>query len=237
MKILLVAATPQEISPLMHWMQASASHVIDDTFFWGATLQLKVLLTGVGSTATAWHLGVSLTKERPDWVINAGIAGALDLNLALGAVVQVVSEHFADLGAEDADGSMLSLVELGLLPPNEFPYTDGVLRLPEQSVVPFLPVVEGITVNRVHGCSSSIEQVKARFPTAAVESMEGAAVYYGCLHAQVPFVQIRAISNYVAPRDRSTWQIGLAVQQLNNVLIDILATLLSDLAASNGTIG
>jgi len=55
--------------------------------------------------------------------------------------------------------------------------------------------------------------------------MEGAAFFYVCLQEKAPFIQIRSISNYVGEQDKSKWEISLAVKNLNNVLLDILAEL------------
>ena len=78
--------------------------------------------------------------------------------------------------------------------------------------------VTGITVNTVHGNTESIEAIQERInPT--VESMEGAAFFYACEEAQVPAIQIRAISNYVEKRSRENWNVPLAVKNLNDWLI------------------
>jgi futalosine hydrolase len=50
--------------------------------------------------------------------------------------------------------------------------------------------------------------------------MEGIAFHYACKQAKIPFLQIRAISNYVTPRNKSEWEIPLAIQNLNQYLIE-----------------
>ena len=55
-----------------------------------------------------------------------------------------------------------------------------------------------------------------------IESMEGAAFFYACRKAGVPFIQIRAVSNYVEKRNRDAWQIGLAVKNLNTFALELL---------------
>ena len=55
--------------------------------------------------------------------------------------------------------------------------------------------------------------------------MEGAAFFYACLMMQVPFLEIRSISNHVEPRNRAAWDIPLAIGQLNEVLIGMLKSL------------
>ena len=58
-----------------------------------------------------------------------------------------------------------------------------------------------------------------------VESMEGAAFMYACLIHQVPFAQIRAVSNVVEKRNRAAWKMAEAIQRLKarRVVIDSLS--------------
>jgi futalosine hydrolase len=57
---------------------------------------------------------------------------------------------------------------------------------------------------------------------AEIESMEGAAFLFACNQTKVSCRQIRAVSNYVEKRDRSKWNIPLAITNLNKVLIDFI---------------
>ena len=52
--------------------------------------------------------------------------------------------------------------------------------------------------------------------------MEGAAVFYACKMNNVPCLQVRAISNYVEPRNKENWQINLAINNLNNWIINFI---------------
>ena len=52
--------------------------------------------------------------------------------------------------------------------------------------------------------------------------MEGAAFFASCKRAGGDFIQIRAISNYVEKRDKSKWQMPLAIQNLNDFLINFV---------------
>ena len=221
MKILLVAATVFEILPQLNRLGLSnmpgpGQAIQSDG------LEIHFLVTGVGMHATAWHLASVLSQKSFDLVINAGVAGALDPNLNPGEVVFVVSEQFGDLGAEDADGSFLSLSDMGLLSPNTPPFSEGKLINPRAEDVQFLPGVQGITVNTVTGTKASIEEIRKRFPEAQIETMESAAVFFGCLESQTPFMGIRSISNYVEPRNRDNWELEKAIQSLNSTLEDIL---------------
>jgi futalosine hydrolase len=214
--LLLVSATPYEIAPTLAYLDEHP-----------APQRVEALITGVGVVATAWALGRRLALDpRPQLVVQAGVAGAIDRSLALGDVVHVVSERFADLGVEEADGRFTDLFELGLIERNEPPFRDGALLNPQAREAGFLPRVQGLTASTVHGYAPSIEAVRARLPGAQVETMEGAAFFYACLQAGVPFVELRAISNYVEPRDRAGWALGLAIDRLNKAVLDLISVLL-----------
>jgi futalosine hydrolase len=213
MYILIAAATPFEIAPLNAWLEEHFQSKKDGVFSKGE-LSVQLVITGVGVTATAFHLGWLMAKQKPDWVINAGIAGTFSNELSLGSVVQVVQERFGDLGVEEADGRFTDLAEMGLWP-------HAILSNPNPPL-PGLPQCNGLTVNKVHGYQESINQVRSKYPEADIESMEGAAVFYACLAASVPFVEIRSVSNMVEPRNRDAWNLPLAIQNLNQVLIEML---------------
>lgn len=223
MKVLLAAATPFEILPLeQHLRAAFVPH--GQAQFQQGRLNVTLLVTGVGLTATAFAIGQALAMHKYDLAINAGICGALDHNLAIGDVVHVVSEEFGDVGAEDSDGSFLSAFDLGLASPAQPPFSNGRLVNPAGADHEFLPAVKGVSVNKVHGAEASLATFRQR-SDAQVESMEGAAFFYACLMANMPFLEIRSISNYVEPRNKENWNIPLAIDRLNAVLVEMIGGL------------
>ncbi len=223
MRVLLVAATSFEVAPTYEWLQLQCQQ-IGNHHFKKDFLEVQVLITGVGLPLTTYALSKTLHTSKPfDLLINAGIAGAINPELHLGQVVQVTSDEFADLGVEEADGSFTSMHALDLLPGNQYPFTGGRLLNP-QADASFLPSVKALSVNKVHGNPASIERLKEKYD-ADIESMEGAAFFYVCLMEQVKFLQIRSISNYVEARNRDNWNIPLALQNLNEVLVGMLHTL------------
>jgi futalosine hydrolase len=223
MQILFTAATPFEIAPTLKWLEENV-HLNEKGVFEKNDLSIFPLITGVGMVATAFHIGQFLFKNRPDLALNAGIAGAFDKKLNLGDVLNVTTERFGDLGVEEADGRFTDLFELGLSEKNAPPFVNGLLRNPAAEVAAFLPAASGLTVNKVHGSTSSIAAIQAKYPDVQSESMEGAAFFYACLLAKIPFLEIRSISNYVEARDRDDWDLPLAINNLNRVLIEMMET-------------
>lgn len=217
MKILLVAATAGEI--------AAASQTIQERVDAGLPAP-EVLITGVGMLAATFSLTRRLCMERYDLVVGAGVAGAFDTSLSLGECVLVHEEQLGDLGAEDHD-QFLDLFTLGLEQPNAGPFSNGRLLAPPVILptgINRLRRVKGLTVQHVSGNAKTIASRKTRYG-AQIESMEGAALHYVCLQMGVPFVHIRAISNYVTPRDRDAWEMGAALAALNGQLNELLRRL------------
>lgn len=216
MKILIVAATRFEIQPLMDQIE-SVQHFGDN--FSGGKLKnsaINFLITGLGMVATAFYLGKYLSDEY-DLVINAGICGSFNHNLEIGSVVNVYEDCFSELGAEDGD-SFLSLDDLKLSGVSKISNIN--LRV-SNTVIEMLPKVNGITVNTVHGNKNSIEKAVQKFHPI-VESMEGAAFMFACEKKKTPYIQLRAVSNYVEPRNKETWDIPFAIKNLNIKILEII---------------
>ncbi len=221
MRILLVAATAAEILPFVNTLDIVDESQVVCKRYHKKNIRIDALVTGIGMTATAFYLGKILLTSY-DLAINAGIAGCFRREFELGAVLNVTRDQFPELGAEDHD-SFLSLSELKLQHPDDFPYSDNTLKnttVINSSTVETLPKVNGITVNTVHGNALSIDAVVKRF-SPITESMEGAAFLLACLTEKIPCVQIRAISNYMEPRNRAAWNIPLAIKNLNSKLVEI----------------
>lgn len=221
MNLLFAAATPFEIQPLMDHLRKKFVASGHYTFQKG-TVEVSVLITGAGLPMMAYGMGKILGRKEVNLAVNAGIAGAFNRELRIGDVVQVASERFADLGVQEADGRFTDVHELGLIEADERPFTGGKLVNEAAGQYEFLPAAHGISVNRVHGYPTDIKALRVKYPDAEVESMEGAAFFYACLMEGIPFVEIRAISNYVEARNREKWDVPLAIERLNGVLVEML---------------
>ena len=191
MNVLIVSATPQEISI------SNCTH----------------LVTGVGMVATSILLSKELSKNKYDLVVNVGIAGSFNRTLEIGQVVEVVEDYLSEIGAQDGD-HFLTPEEINL---NAVNYIKNVGRTK-------LDKVRGITVNTIHGDDVAIQKVVHRL-NPQIESMEGAASMLVCQSFQIPCIQIRAISNYVEKRNKSSWDIPLAIKNLNIELEKIIDSL------------
>lgn len=205
MKILVVAATSQELDPVKNLVEGL-----------GTRLELDYLVTGVGMVATAYALTNKLNGNDFDLVLNIGLAGAVDHSLEIGSVVAVASDFFYELGAEDG-AEFVPADRLGLTGSGDI---RPVTTFPSHAFAS----VDAITVSTVHGSDASIALIAGR-TDAKIESMEGAAFYYVCNQEGVPCLQLRAISNRVERRDRSAWNIPLALDMLAKNVYEFLLRL------------
>ena len=220
-KILYVTATWPEGDTLKKFREIMSYNDRLDSF------ETDLLITGIGSMATAWSLKQwIILNEKPDLAINAGIAGSFNERLNIGDVVMPVSDCFADAGVEDGE-NFLTLFESGLINANDFPYKDGLLYTDtryNEKMKSILKPVRAITVNTATGSETTKGKLLKKF-NPDIETMEGATFFYICSRENIPFLALRAISNKVEPRDKNNWNIDLALNNLSEKLIDVLLIL------------
>jgi futalosine hydrolase len=222
---LLVAATAFEVQPTLAGggLTGREMHGIGTPGTLFRCAGFDCLITGVGQMQCAVHLTRALEQTQYQCVVQAGIAGSFSERYPKLSVVCVGEQVLADFGAESPDG-FLDIADMGLLGRNHEPFTDGVLRGDEGGLFSHcdLPRVRGATVNRTLSDPRSIGWILGRYSPEVV-AMEGAALFYSCLVAKVPFLELRAISDVVGRRDSSQWDIPGSVKALNEELLYVLS--------------
>ncbi|MES2331254.1 MAG: futalosine hydrolase [Bacteroidota bacterium] len=212
MRVIITAATVAE------WMP---SFLEMDKLYTGESQRLKVQFhqSGVGMLASSVALTRMVLEDKPDLVIQAGIAGCFDISSPLGKVVAVSDEVLGDMGVEE-DGKWKDLFDLKLEKSSYHPFERR--KLPNSWLSKYnllkLPEVSGITINEISTNKERISQLIKKY-NPFIESMEGAALHYVCREANIPFIQIRAISNYIGERNKANWKIKEAIDNLNQTLI------------------
>jgi futalosine hydrolase len=178
-----------------------------------------LLISGVGSPSTLFYLTRFLTANSFDRIIQVGVAGSYKSDIKHGTLVEVSSDCFADLGIDDK-GRFTSIFDAGLSDPNLFPFKNGLLLNPDQNVTG-LRMAKAVTVNTTTGSTELIEQRKNIYHPD-IESMEGAAAFFVGFQLKIPVLQIRSISNFVEPRNRDAWELDMAIENLNNWLLNFV---------------
>lgn len=227
MKVLLVAATAGEVEPVFKRLggtELPKAGGLPQTLQRGP-LEVDFVISGIGMVPTVYATTRALASKTYDLALNAGIGGASKglREIRLGDVYHVTSERLPEVGAEDGT-AFLSLDAMHLPGNNEKPFSDGVLHnlhIPQCILDLDLLTVPGRTVNLVTGSEETEMRRKTDSRFEELESMEGAAFFYACLKENVPFAEIRAVSNYTGLRDRKSWKIPEAITTLNETLIHL----------------
>ncbi|NPA45446.1 MAG: futalosine hydrolase [Chlorobi bacterium] len=223
-EILLIASTKFEVNQIIEFFSLMKESNNNLKSYKYKNLNVDVLISGIGIPSTTYLLTKILLKKEYDLAINVGICGSFNKSIKVGDVVNVVEDEFADIGITEANNNFTSLFDEGFIKENEFPFINRKLISNFSGNLISLKEVKGITVNSTSGNYEQIKMRKAKF-NADVETMEGAAVAYVCLIENVKFIQIRAISNPVEPRNKDNWNIPMAIKNLTNSVVKILQNL------------
>ncbi len=210
MQILLCAATTMEIKLTEEWISKNSLAGID------------VLVTGVGMLQATHAITRAVLQLKPQFVLQAGIGGSLSNHFSIGDVAAIKQDCVGDMGVEENKQFRLAF-DCGLINENDFPWSKGKLLNSNGLVKDVgLPVANGVTVNEISTNAARIDYYHQTL-SADVESMEGAVVHYVCLQEKIPFLQLRAISNFAGERDKAKWKIESSIFQLNKVVQSILS--------------
>lgn len=236
--ITLVFATARECAAVLPGIPAP------DEGGWGvhdfAGREVAVLVTGVGPLNAALALGRLLEAVPPvDGVVNLGVAGSFDADtLRVGDVVAAGVEIWPEYGLRtesgvDAQGLLFPVAE-----GPDGPIRDRIFLAPGDaakamglSLPPQWPVAPFCTVSAVSADLPTAQAIAARIPspgwengidpkhpTPALENMEGFALALGCMRAELPFLEIRSVSNPVGSRDKAKWDLPGALAGLGNAV-------------------
>jgi futalosine hydrolase len=222
--VAVVAAVEFELQPLVGALISSRAIAVGRKPATAGVLAgtpVILLPAGVGKTNTAHALTALLEHHAVRGVLEVGVAGAYPgSGIEVGGVALASAEIYGDEGVDTPQG-WLSTEGIGI--PlhrttagrqfNRFPL-DPVLvakaraRLAEEgfsvAVGPF------VTVSCCSGTTRRGLELAGRFG-ALCESMEGAAAAHVCTLYEVPFLEVRGVSNPVEDRDLSRWRLPEAV--------------------------
>lgn len=218
MNCLVMAATPIEIKPFLDMLRSKSGLPTG--------IETDVLITGIGLTTTTYSLSKQLTIKRPDLVIQAGVGGCFDTAIPLGSVLAIKKEAIADQSVIELD-KLKTLFDLKLVPQNQYPFAKGWLVNKSDVLKKVkLKKVTGVSVNEITTSKQKVKFYKETFdPT--VESMEGAALHFVCSMENIPYIQLRSVSNYIAERNKKNWNMKESIVNLNNELLRIVKDIVS----------
>jgi nucleoside phosphorylase len=166
----------------------------------GARRRARLLACGVGPVESAIATAKEIIKQRPQAVINVGLAGA-----RRGSGVEVLD---VVVGTEAVYCDLFPRFSPNVLRADEALLEAARAALPEAR---FLPVG---TTARVGG-STGVD----------VEAMEGFAVMRAAQLAAIPAIELRVISNEIEEPTRASWRVDDGLFVLTGVLRRLLDAL------------
>jgi futalosine hydrolase len=200
-----------------------------------AGMIIELLHSGVGK-ANAAAAATLLALHQPQALLVVGCGGALPgSHLQLGDLVLASSEIFGDEGVLTPQGFQdLEAMHLPLLASsspllyNTYPVDQAWQQRALEQLTPFaaaagIALVTGpfVTVSTCSGTTAGGE-ILARRSGGICENMEGAAAALVCARQNIPFCELRGISNHVEDRDLAGWDLAGAAQIAQQALITLL---------------
>jgi futalosine hydrolase len=223
--IALIAAVPFETSLLRRFLSPCEVRNCSGRDLYLGTLSglsITLLHSGVGKANAAAATSSLLGFFRPEAVIVLGCGGAFPgSGLRVGDLAVASEEIYGDEGVLTADGFLdMEALQLPLVQRNghcffnRYPTSPllrekarGLLSSGTDDTFPATASGPFVTVSTCSGTLAAGTEL-ARRTGGICENMEGAAVAQICAMNNVPFMEIRGISNLVEDRDISRWNLN-----------------------------
>jgi futalosine hydrolase len=197
--------------------------------------EAAVLVTGVGPLNAALGLGRLLEALPPvDAVVNMGVAGSFDVRaLPLGAVAVAGGEVWPEYGLRTEGGVDAKGIGFALATGPGGAVYERIGLDPARSAREMglcldagWAVAQCATVSAASGDAATARGVAVRLGGDApgLENMEGFALALGCLRAELPFLELRAVSNVVGSRGKADWDLPGALAALAAAARTLLTT-------------
>lgn len=203
MKILLLAPTELELNAI--------------TF---THSQLDKRVCGVGGIALSMYLIPFIESGAFDITLLAGLAGGIPNDTRLGQVVKVGRDVQGDLGVFE-NGNYTTFEDIHLVPKNELRIDYNIV----DDVMDHLEIRNSLSTNTLLQDTKMNALRHSKYNTE-IENMEGAAFQQICEEYEVPYLQLRAISNFIGQRDKTQWKIKTALNNLNEEITLYLKSIL-----------
>ena len=182
---------------------------------------VRLVVTGPGTANTVHGLTVAIAAKMPELILQTGCAGGFsEAGLAIGDVAVASEEIDVQLGLEpDKPAAAVSVLPFPVIKKtgqaifNRYPVDTGASRHAEKILKATLA---GSAVQVRRGPFITVATVTAstarsgtlyRNHGALVENMEGVGAAHVAVLYDIPFIEIRAVSNRVGDRDKSRWDL------------------------------
>lgn len=236
----LLAALPSEGEILLSRLQVTRTMTFGDLEILHGTFgdkRLLVTFSGLGKINAAAAAAAILSNYSVSRLWMWGSAGAYDLaGVQINDVALASEEILGDEGvATISSWQPLDVIGIPLLDTKGQPMFNRMdvdpLELKRSrklldewesmDSVPRIHVGPFVTVSAVSGSIARARRLSNLYG-GLCENMEGGAVAQVCLRYQVPFLEIRGLSNWAGDRNKKRWQLSKALNNCQRALIHLL---------------
>jgi futalosine hydrolase len=237
--ILVFAAVAPEIQGVLDRISRPSAQMIGGRSVWCGRVKgmpLRIVVTGPGIVNTVQAITACVESERPLLMLQAGCGGGFrQLGMHIGDIAVATTEVDVHLGIEtgkhnvpllempfpvlESDGKALKEIYPLDLKVAETTYLRLKAVFGPKGIKVFKgPFITGSTV------TGSEDRAAFLFKTYSpcMESMEGAGAAFLSHYYQLPFIEIRCVSNMVGKRDLSQWDLSLACLRAGQAAADLI---------------
>lgn len=207
--LLVVCATPLEADAVLAGLSAPREVFALGPYDARAAGPVTTVVCGIGPAAAAATTAVALALGPYDAAVSIGIAGGF--GVPVGSLVVADPIVAGDVGVADNGWQSFAAP----LP------TEGA-QLADALGAQCGPV---LAVSTVTSTDRRRDELLARFPGAIAEAMEGYGIACAATAFNVPAYEVRAVSNAVGHRDRSSWKVTEALAALTKAMPALLEVL------------
>ena len=231
--LLILSATDFEVSHFLHLCPGDSKRrtktgcrvisgkIYDKTY--------DLIITGPGGFNAAHALTVYLEQTSPVTILQTGIAGVFrQAGIPIGDIAIATREQYIHTGVR-TDGAENDSLPFDLIKrdplsrkgiysfePDRVDYIHKMLSMALSADQINITRGPFITVSSITSSFQQADRLYSAF-SPIMEAMEGAASAHIAALYGIPMIEIRAASNVAGERDKSKWDIDLAVKQLGRV--------------------
>ncbi len=193
---------------------------------------VRLVVTGPGIANTVHGLTVAIAAGKPQLIVQTGCCGGFEqAGIEIGDIAIASEEIDVQLGLEpDEDGTAVGRLSFPVIrkpdkdifncyPVDKKEFNSAVKSLQAGLAGSDVTVFTGpfITVATVTASSGRAGDLRRQYG-ALVENMEGSGAAHVAALYDIPFLEIRAMSNRVGVRDRDRWDLPLAFRRCSQAV-------------------
>ena len=217
MKIGLAYAMGGEIESILKTTNAALLETVCGVPIYEVEPGILAYAGGIGKVNAAMSAQLFIDRFRPDWIVNAGVAGSF-LDVPIGAVVLADSfvQHDVDTSPIGDPVGLVSTVNRVVFP------TDGLERA--EAILTALGVehkVGRVATGEVFMTRGERADWIAETFGALLCEMEGGAVAQVCLRNEVKFTALKSVSDRLCQENNAGeyFNFAEAMEKLNRVVL------------------